>query len=356
MVRLFVFAVGLVVFCCAMTAAAEPNIFLELRGESLEGMPLAWNDQKIYLLVRDGRMVDFHPDEAKNFGRSTRAFTPTTAPEMRVALQREFGNRFDVSGSGHYLVVHPVGQKSQWGTRFEDLYRSFQVYFTARGLRPNEPQFPLVAVVLPNQQDFQRMATADGAPSTSGLMGYYSAKSNRIVMYDFVAANPNADWSINAETIIHEAAHQTAFNTGIHRRFADTPTWICEGLGCLFEARGVWASRLHTQRSDRVNAYRAADFAKWAKRRPAGTLAETTSNDRLFQASPEDAYAEAWAFTFFLSENEPRKYLELVQKTAALKPFEEYKSPDRVRDFEAIFGNDWRMLEARFLRFMAEVK
>lgn len=349
-------AAFLSLFLCSQVAAAEPNIFLELRGESLEGTPLAWNSEKIFLLVRDGRMVEFQPAEAKNFGRSNRVFTPTAAPEMRQSLQREFGVKFEVTGSGHYLVVHPVGQKSQWGTRFEDLYRSFQVYFTARGMRPNEPQFPLVAVVHANQQEFQRQAIADGCPSTTGLMGYYSAKSNRIVMFDFTAANPNADWSINAETIIHEAAHQTAFNTGIHRRFADTPSWIVEGLGCLFEARGVWASRMYPQRSDRVNAYRAAAFAKWAKRRPAGTLAETISSDRLFQTSPEDAYAEAWALTFFLSENEPRKYQELLQKTAAKKPFEEYQAADRVRDFEAIFGSDWRMLEARFLRFMADVK
>ncbi len=340
----------------AQSAAAQTNVFLELRGERLEGTPITWSAERVFLLVRDGRMVDFEPTEAKNYGRASRSFTPASAAELRYGLQREFPGKFEVSGSGHYLVVHPVGQRDQWGTRFEELYRSFQGYFTARGFRPAEPQFPLVAVVLPSKNEFQRMAIADGAPNAEGLLGYYSSRSNRIVMYDFTMAHPHADWSINAETIIHEAAHQTAFNTGLHRRFADTPTWAIEGLGCLFEARGIWASRQYPQRSDRINAYRAAAFAKWSQRRPAGTLAQTIGSDRLFQQNAEDAYAEAWALTFFLSETEPRKYVEYLQKLAALKPFATYPEAERVRDFESIFGSNWGMLETRFLRFMGELK
>ena len=33
-------------------------------------------------------------------------------------------------------------------------------------------------------------------------------QSNRIAMYDVTASHPGVDWRVNAETIIHEAAHQ----------------------------------------------------------------------------------------------------------------------------------------------------
>lgn len=40
---------------------------------------------------------------------------------------------------------------------------------------------------------------------------------------------------INRTVIQHEAAHQTFYNAGVHRRGADNPRWLVEGLACLFE-------------------------------------------------------------------------------------------------------------------------
>ena len=72
--------------------------------------------------------------------------------------------------------------------------------------------------------------------------------------------------------------------------------------------------------------------------------------------NPPAAYAEAWAFTFFLVETEPRKYAQYLARTAERPPFSEYDTARRMADFTAVLGKDWRMLDARFLRFMAEVK
>ena len=33
---------------------------------------------------------------------------------FRGQLLREFGQGYDVSGVGHYLVVHPAGKRDQW--------------------------------------------------------------------------------------------------------------------------------------------------------------------------------------------------------------------------------------------------
>ncbi len=66
----------------------------------------------------------------------------------------------------------------------------------------------------------------------SRVLGYYSSRSNRITLYDVGGtAAGSAAWHQNADTIIHEATHQTAYNTGVHRRFAQTPKWVVEGLG-----------------------------------------------------------------------------------------------------------------------------
>src|SRR5262245_63767441 len=76
----------------------------------------------------------------------------------------------------------------------------------------------------------------------------------------------NTRWH-NLSTTIHEATHQIAFNSGCHRRFADNPVWLAEGLAMYFETpevhgnKIVWSSagNLNTPRLDRFVSFRKKD-------------------------------------------------------------------------------------------------
>jgi len=325
---------------------------LELNGQVIEGTPLSWSRSRIYLLGRDGRLWDFRPQAAKNFERTQSTFESYSAAHIRAQLTRELGREFEITGTGHYLVAHPRGQGNLWSQRFEDLYRSFVHFFSVRGFHLDEPEFPLVAIVWPTRNDFYRYAQRDGSTLPPGVLGYYSQISNRITLYDtgVGSADPEA-WQRDAETIIHEATHQTAFNTGVHLRFGNTPKWVVEGLGTLFEAPGVWNSRVHKNRSDRINRGRLEDFKRYAKtKRVVGSLAEFVSSDRRFSADVFAAYAEAWALTHYLIESRPRQFAEYLSRTTQREPFEAYPAPQRLADFMDVFGTDLRLLEAQFVR------
>ncbi len=355
-----VLCVQALVLCASVPANAQKfTITLQLHGQQLEGSPLAWTDSDVALLRRDGSLLNFSPAGAEDFRKTSDGFQSYSQSELRTQLAQEFGPRFDVSGTGHYLVVHPIGQRDRWAGRFEQLYRAFVQYFAARGSRPREPQFPLVAVVLPDESAFLGYTRQTGARVQPHTLGYYSPNSNRIVLYDNSPGGPSGDsqWPTNAATIIHEAAHQSAFNTSIHNRFAPPPRWVIEGLGTMFEARGVWDSRRYPAQADRINQGRLADFQRYAAtRRKQGSLAQTVGSDRLFHAVPADAYAEAWALTFFLAETRPAEYVSFLRKTAARASFTDYPSPARLRDFTASFGADLRMLETQFIRYIAALK
>jgi hypothetical protein len=43
-------------------------------------------------------------------------------------------------------------------------------------------------------------------------------------------------------------------------------------------------------------------------------------------------------------------------KTAAVRPFSDYRAPQRLKDFTDTFGSDLAMLDARMKRFMAGLK
>ena len=355
--RLLAFMLCVVSGSQAVLSAAEPLIRLDLPSRALEGTPLVWSERKVSLLARDGQLVEFAPAEASNFSQIGGGFRSYSQAEIRGHLLREFGQGYEVSGVGHYLVVHPAGKRDQWAPRFEELFRSFVHYFSARGWQLTEPRFPLIAVVYPRQTDFWQQAAKDGVPRVNGILGYYSPASNRILMFDAAAGNSGFDWTTNADTIIHEAAHQTAFNTGVHTRFGDSPGWVVEGLGTMFEARGVWQSRTFPNQADRINRGRLDAWRAYAKgRRKPNAIAQIVSSDRAFSSDPDGAYAEAWALSFFLIETMPKKYVEYLARTAGRPVFVDYGSTKRLDDFTAVFGANLSMLDARMQRFMAGLK
>ncbi len=355
--RRVLLVISLILGTIASARAATPSeTDVTFGGRRVQGRPLAWTPERVFLLGRDGYLWDFAPGDAKDFRQSPSEFRSLTKNELRGQLQQEFGQSFDVTSTGNYLVVHPAGDESQWASRFETLYRSFLHYFTARGFRPQTPIFPLVAVVFPTQQDFLRYAARDGESISPQVLGYYSPRTNRILMYDSTAGQ-GGDWTQNAETLIHEAAHQTAFNTGVHSRWSMPPRWVAEGLGTMFEARGVYDAPHFTSQPDRLNRGRLEAFQRFAaSRRPKGHLAAIIGSDRAFSADPDGAYAEAWALTFYLAETEPRKYFAYLAKTGSHSPFVEVRGPERLKDFTSVFGDQLDLLEAKMLRYLGELK
>lgn len=346
-------------FSAAPLSAAEAGrgtVQFTLGGVSLEGRPLAWSSARVELLARDGRWLSFSPAEAQNARQSSSAFTSLSVAEMKSRLSRELGRDFELTSTGHYIVAHPKGRGRAWSDRFEDLYRSFVHYFSVRGFNVPQPTFPLVAIVFHNQDEFFRYAEKDGSKINPQVLGYYSPVSNRVSLFDVTGGNPDDEnWYRNADTIIHEATHQTAFNTGIHNRFTAQPKWLVEGLATMFEAPGVWNSRRRTARTERFNQGRLADFRHFLPQRTAGALAEFLASDDLFARKTQEAYANAWAFSFYLVESRPKKYSELLLRVSKRPDFRDYTPQERLADFTAVFGSDLRLLENQFLRFMEEL-
>jgi len=330
---------------------------LTLSGTRVQGFPLTWSAKEVNLLARDGRLWSFPPDSVKDFRKTSEPFKGYTAAEMRSRLTQELGKDFEISGTGHYLVARPRGQGAYWAQRFEDQYRSFIHYFSIRGFKIAEPEFPLVAIVFRNQADFLRYSASEGTRVGPNVLGYYSLASNRICVFDQAGGEASAaDWQENAATIVHEATHQTAFNVGIHTRFAEQPRWLVEGLATMFEAPGFWNPSRFRSKQDRYNRGRLEQFKQYLPHRPEGSLAEFISSDRTFMTDVNAGYAQAWALSFFLIETRPRQYCDYLARVAKRPEFQSYPSRDRIADFIASFGSDVRLLEAHFLQFMAELK
>lgn len=325
-------------------------------GVPLSGLVLADLPKEVQILASDGQLRLLSKDKLTRPQWTQGSLAASTSAELKSSLSREFGSGFEVSGTGHYLVAHPKGQRDAWAARFEEIYRSFHYYFQVRGFPLQSPKFTLIAVVFPSQADFMRFASQLGNRISPNVLGFYDPKSNRVYMYDYTAGRKNlGDWQTNAETVIHEVTHQMAFNTGVHSRFGQPPKWVIEGLATLFEAPGVWNGLKKTSPADRVNRNLLAQFRSTLGNLPKGALAQFVADDRTFNNNTAGGYAQAWALSHYLSETNPRGYAKYLQLTGVARNTVP-SSTERLKEFSGCFGSDLALLEANFLRFMAEIR
>ena len=119
------------------TASAGPMIELTLHGQRIEGSPLLWNKDQVVLLGRDGHLWEF-PQDAGGWHNSSDRFRSMPVSELRSVLLREFGPGFEASGTRHFLILHPEGQRDHWAPALE-YYRSLVHYFLVRGFHLSEP-------------------------------------------------------------------------------------------------------------------------------------------------------------------------------------------------------------------------
>lgn len=367
--------------------ASVPAIELRMADDEVEGRLLQKNSQNVWLYDKAGRIREIELKSVKSFRQTSPKFSPVTPMRLSNELLHEFGRDFEAATSRHYVVLAPKGKAKGYVEVFEEVYRSFHMHFSVRGFDIDEPEFPLVAIVFPNPEQFMGYAQHEGVKVTKGLAGYYMPTSNRVALFepgehkqaagedstpvrklfgnrdlpmrDIIAPQGPFE-TVQGDikgTMIHEATHQVAFNVGLHARLGDNSKWVVEGLATVFEAPGIRENSKSNQIANRVNPERLAWFKKYAKeRRRKDSLEDFLSNDDLFQLSPLDAYAEAWAFSFFLIETRPRQYSDYLHRMASRETVKKLSADERLEIFQKVFGDNMRMLEVDFLRFYEKLK
>lgn len=343
---------GIVLIQASVCLSREPIALLEVKvgKDCLKGRIAAHDEQTCWLLERDGRLASFRTEAVTDFHEIDTRFRPYSSLDFRDRLQAEFGRSYEVKTTAHYVVVARRETANHYAALFERIYRQFHTYFTTRGFRMDEPEFPMVAVVLPDQKTFVDYCLTEGTRPKPGLVGFYLPASNRVALYDRTAEGQTED-DVDG-TVIHEGTHQVAFNTGVHSRIGQSPQWLVEGLATLFEADGIRTREVSAEVRDRTNPERLQWFREFRQqRRQPDSLEEFVANDELFKKSTLDAYSQAWALTFYLAESRPVEFAKYLKSVSTRNPLAAYDSDSRVKDFRDHFGRDLALIEAGMLRF-----
>jgi hypothetical protein len=334
-------------------------------------------DGGVLVLAPDTTLWAIEPQNIVARSRDAEPFVPLKREELSQELLAELPEGFRVHHTEHYVICYDTSKAyAEWsGQLYERLYNAFYKYWADRGVELTPPEVPLVALVFQTKQSYADYAKEELGAATDAIVGYYSLRSNRVMMYDLTgvegasfgdragfSARVNAilsrpDAEMTVATIIHEATHQLAFNSGMQQRLADIPLWLSEGMAVYFETPDLKNSRGWTK-VGAVNQKRLVTFLKYAQQRPADSLATLISSDDRFRDTKTGAiaYAEAWALNYYLIRNHKQEYAQYLKLLADKGPLL-YDGPEqRLKEFTSIFGEDLQRLDAAFVKYMSKVR
>jgi len=340
----------------APTAAAERISFKNAAGDVTElvGEALVTaQDGGQMVLTDEGRMLIIQPEAVVTRENEPEPLVPISADEISRRLLTELPSGFSIHRTKNYVIAHNTtdGYVRWVGGLFESLHRGFHTYFKNQGFELRESRFPLVALVFADRASFDQYAIKELGEAGESVIGYYNLETNRMTTFNV----PNAER--NVATIIHEATHQLAYNTGLQTRFADNPMWVSEGLAVFFESPN-FANPSGWKGVGRVNTVNLARFRKYQQNRPQDSLITLLSDDSRFRnaSTAADAYSEAWAMTYFLIRTKRKEYFQFMKELSDGKPLVERDRRERIDMFQRIFDAELATLDRQFQLYMARVQ
>ncbi len=340
-------------FSHAQPPKPPPLLQLKTPGAELTGLPIRWSQADAVLLEPTGRIHYVSQSDIASHKVLDRTFQPQSPMEAGQLLQRELGLNFEVLIQGPYVVAAPKSQAARWRDRFQTLLAGYTRYFEVRGWPLRQPDFPLVVIVQPNRVSFQRYISNEPSRSSNNVVGSYFPGSNRCVLYQLESA-VGIDWSETEATMVHEAVHQLAFNTGVHDRLAENPLWLVEGVATMFEQPAVYDLRVNRSSVEsRMLSSQVQQIQPLLRESGAleSRLKSLIESDRMFQQDTSSAYGLAWALTFYLSERMPNEFADYLTIQRG-RGFRKYTEAARRSDFQKAFQTDPTSLAVQIQRLL----
>jgi len=335
-------------------------------------------DGGLLVEATDGVLWAVQPDELLEHTTDEAAFEPRDAEALADQVLGELPKGFKAHTTARYVILHNTSDAyAAWcGSLFERLYLAFGGFWKKEGFELTKPEFPLLAIVFSDKRSFVEYSRAEVGDGAEAIIGYYSLRTNRMVMYDLAGTGPFADFGggrrtssrisnflrrsdapLTVATIVHEATHQIAHNRGLNRRYSDCPMWVSEGIALYFETPDLGSRRGWRGIGD-PNLPRLERFREYSARRPTNSLETLISDDTRLKSTKtaQNAYAEAWALTYFLLKQHPDEYVEYLRRMSQKRPLFWDDAETRLREFQEAFGDDLQKLDAEMARRMKRLR
>ncbi|GJM24006.1 MAG: hypothetical protein DHS20C16_04210 [Phycisphaerae bacterium] len=323
---------------------------------------------------------------------------PQTAATTEANLLKEVGENFKIKTTAHFVIVYDGDTETiaDFIARIEATYRGVYRFLKLHDLDSTVPAQKLEMLFFEHPDSFFEYAERTGA-SVTGAAGFYSPKTNRSAFYHALnmrrlvgvneeiasieasldsrqRSNRGRDRknvlkqlrrlrierdqtieSVNQLVVQHEVAHQVLYNAGLHSREGDHPTWLVEGLACLFETppnrNGAGFATVNQYRLLNLREaltgeiapkrVRAASFKDAIRHGRLVPLRRLIGDGSLFDTGKPNvgnAYAQAWSLVHYLHRRKREAFGDYLMVLAKRPTDRAYSAATELMIFEEVFG------------------
>ncbi len=321
----------------------------------------------VLLEERNGKLHQISAKTIKSRDDAETLFSPMTSSELAIDLLSQVPREFEITETEHYVLCSNSAPEyvEFCGKLLESVFDQYFRFMGELKLAVNAPVRKLPIVIFANPSDFQAFAKKQHPEiSFEDTPGYFSVSDNQTLLLDLTGDRSIrsatsirkrlAEKPLQVATLVHEAVHQLAFNSGLQVRMADNPLWISEGLAMYFES-GVSRSSLLLSRTGLVNPRHHPAFMKLVQdQKISGGLTSLIESDATFQSVEEmpAAYAKAWALTHYLFREEMIGMQKYLQTIAVRKPMVGLTAEQRTQEFQDAFGKLPDEMEREIVSYM----
>jgi hypothetical protein len=332
----------------------------------------------LLVLTADGELVAIPPSEPiASISELDSKLEPTPAKELARKVLELMPQGAKSIVTEHFVIAYDTTDVyARWNANlYERMYKGMMRFWREKGIELEPPRFPMVALIFSDQADYVNYSKRDfrGGENT---FGYYTQTTNRLATFDLtgiegmlppgvrvqreeliteIFSRPQAERQV--ATILHEACHQIAFNTGLQRRLGDYPLWLSEGIATFFESPD-FSSSSGWGGTGKINWFNLNNLRSYARHRPKDSLTKLLVQDDLLRKgeTTTNAYAESWGLTFYLIKRKQKQFVEYLKLLHARMPGNPSDAKQRLDDFRACFGEDLDKLDKDFVRFMGTLR
>ena len=300
-------------------------------------------------------------------------FVPMTQDEMAQMLKEEFPEHFKVLKTERYLVVYDTSLAyARWcASMLERLHTAFYHQWERRGLKLQKPEFPLVAILFADRKDFILFVKREVDDIGESIAAYYNFNTNRIVFSDLTGyekefdgptklskkqaqiflSRPGAEQSISS--FVHEATHQVAFNSGMHKRYSSCPLWLSEGIAMCYETPDLTSTKGWNAES-KINYSRLEHLLVFMADQPRDAVGKMVRSDDPLRKTEmmHSYYATSWALVYYLQRQKPKEFIKYMQMISEKESFVVDSEEKRMKEFEEHFGDNWNRFYQNFTKFI----
>ena len=280
-------------------------------------------------------------------------FVPLTSSELAADLLLQVPAGFEITETEHYVICSnsAADYVEFCGKLLEVVFDQYFRFMADQKIEVTQPPRRLPVVIFASTSEFQTFATKQHPEiSFADTPGYYAVTENQTLLLDLtgdrsirsaatirrrLAENP-----LQVATVVHEAIHQLAFNSGLQVRMADNPLWLSEGLAMYFETASSRSSLLWN-RPGLVNPRHQPAFMKLVEAsQVSGAMNSLIESDSAFLNAAEmpAAYSKAWALTHYLVREKGTGMQSYLHSLSQRKPMVGLTAEQRTQEFQAAFG------------------